>query len=224
MAAKKSRRQMRIKRKQVPQSAWIKSGEHAGGRMTLLYLRTIWNTHPLKPTAILTYMLITAGIAFFASLAAAKGFLSQFIIQIANENMAPRTALLIGAVCLCVLSGVVAFRGPFTARSGWTYNTFAVKLPAISLFAWGTICGISLGALGAAIVLGSPISSYVRELSFRFIVFTFGFTLFLMITITTADAPMYNTTTFRRNTRKLAGLMFFLLVGWFVSGALYVGN
>ena len=126
------------------------------------YLLGIWRTHPMRPKSILLAFSVVSAIAFFLALAAAKGLLTQFILQLASENMSPRTAIVLGAACLWALSGVIAFRGPFTARSGRVYGIFGVVLPAIALTAWGSICGISIGALAAALVVGARTSGCDR--------------------------------------------------------------
>lgn len=178
----------------------------------------------MRPKSILLAFTAISVIAFVLALAAAKGLLTQFILQLANENMAPRTAIVLGAACLCVLSGVVAFRGPFTARSGWVYGTFGVAVPAIALAAWGLLCGITMGALGAALVVGAPVAQYLGEVAFRLGLFAFGLLVFMSITVTTADAPGYATRRFKSITRRFAAIMFLVMVGWFLVGALYVAK
>lgn len=191
---------------------------------TTQYLRAIWETHPLRPKAILLTFIVVSVIAFVLALAAAKGLLAQFILQLASENMAPRTAIVVGAACLWVLSGVIVFRGPFTTRTNWVYRIFGVSLPAIALTAWGLICGISIGALGAAIVVGAPITPYLSEVAFRLGLFAFGLMVFLSITVTIADAPGYASRRFSSVTRRFAAVLFLVMTGWFIVGGLFVAK
>lgn len=192
--------------------------------LTTQYVREIWRTHPLRPKTILLTFVVVSLIAFVLLLAAAKGYLTHFILQLAGENMAPRTAIVVGAACLLVLSGVIAFRGPFTTRTGWVYGIFGVSLPALALAAWGLICSISVGALGAALVVRATIAPYLWEVAFRLGLFAFGLIVFLSITVTTADAPRYSSQRFNVVIRRLAAAMFLVMTGWFIVGALFVAE
>lgn len=191
---------------------------------TTQYLRVIWGTHPLRPKAILLAFIVVSVIAFVLTLAATKGLLARFILQLAGENMAPRTAIVLGATCLWVLSGVIALRGPFTTRIGWVYRVFGVLLPSIALTSWGLICGISIGALGAALVVGATIAPYLLEVAFRLGLFAFGVMVFLSITVTIADAPGYSSRRFSSVTRRFAAALFLVLTGWFIVGGLFLAK
>jgi hypothetical protein len=192
--------------------------------LTTQYLRAIWQTHPLRPKSITIYFGVFSCIAFFLALAAANGLLPQLIIKITNENMSPWTAIIVGAVCLWALSGVIAFHGPFTARSSLFYQIFGVALPTTAITLWGSICGISIGTLAAALVMGAPVAQYLNEVKFRLGLFAFGLMVFLSVTVTTADAPHYASRQFRFVIRCLASAMFLILIGWFIVGGLHVSK
>lgn len=192
--------------------------------LTTRHLGAIWQAHPIRPKSILFGFTVVSAIAFAFALAAAKGLLPQFILQLASENMAPRTAIILAATCLWALSGVIAIRGPFTVRSGRVYRTFGVALPAIALGGWGLLCGITVGVLGAALVVGKSVIPYLPEVAFRLGLFAFGLMVFLSITVTTADAPGYASQRFRSVTRCLATVMFLVVTGWFIVGGLYVAK
>ncbi len=196
----------------------------SGPLLTNKYLITIWRTHPIRPKSVLRLFTIVSAIAFFLAVVAEKGFGTAFILQLASENMMPRTAIVLGAVCLWVLSGVIAYRGPFTARSGWIYRTFGVALPATALLAWGSLCGITIGAFGAALVLGAPVATYVGEVVARLALFAFGLLVFLSITVTTGDASVNATQRFKLHTRRIAAVMLLVMTGWFIIGGLYIAN
>jgi hypothetical protein len=196
----------------------------SGPAVTTKYLLAIWRTHPLRPRTILVAFIVVFAIAFVLTLAATKGLLPQFIIKLAGENMMPRTAIIIGAVCLWVLSGVIAFRGPFQTRTGWIYETFGVALPTVALTSWGGLCGISMGVLGAALIVGAPMAPLLREVGLRLGLFAFGLMIFLSITVTTADAPGYASQRFRSVTRRFAAVLFLLMTGWFIVGYLYAAE
>ncbi len=192
--------------------------------LTTRHLGAIWQSHPIRPRSILFGFAIVSAIAFIFALAAVGGLLPKFILQVAGENMAPRTAIVVGAACIWALSGVIAIRGPFKARSGWVYRTFGTALPTFALAAWGLLCGITVGALCAALVVGTPVTPYLPEVASRLGLFAFGLMVFLTLTVTTADAPNYASQRFRFGTRCFAAVMFLVMTGWFVVGGLYVAK
>ncbi len=189
---------------------------------TSRYLRALWNEHPLQPAALLKWAGAIAFLGFLAALAAIKGVFSQFILQIASENMAPRTAIFLGALSLCVVSGVIAVRGPFASRSGWVYRTFGVAVPKFALGTWGMLCGISFGTFAAALILGAPVRPYASELGLRLVLFFWGVCFFTAITVIPSDAPAYGTQRFKKTSRRLAAVMFLLMVGWFIVAGMYM--
>lgn len=223
---KKNRTGRRRQRKSASANDRTELAPQTDGRsvLTTQHLRAIWQAHPIRPKSIIFAFAIVSAIAFVFALAAAKGLLPQFIVQVANENMAPRTAIVLAAACLWVLSGVIAVRGPFAERSGWVYRTFGTALPIFALGAWGLLCGISVGALAAAIVVGTPVAPYLPAVASRLGLLAFGLMVFLSITVTIADAPGYAGQRFRSVTRCFAAVMFLVMTGWFIVGGLYVGK
>lgn len=189
---------------------------------TLTHVRALWRKHPIQPNALIRWSAAVALISFLAAVAAIKGMLSRFLLDLAGDNLGPRTAILAGAFALCMASGIIALRGPFQSRSGWLYHTLCVALSRFALGTWGTLCGISLGVFTAALLLGFPASPYFWELCQRLFPFLSGIFVFTTISVVPNDAPGYASRRFRGISRLLAAILFLLMLGWFITGSLYV--
>lgn len=190
-------------------------------RFTPIYIGALWRSHPIQPFGLLKWGGAIALLSSAAALAAMKGYFSQFLLELAGENMGPRTAIVLGAISLCVVCGVITVRGPFLDRVGWFYRIFGVAVPKFALGTWGTLSGISLGVFTAALAGGVPVGPYVSELCLRLFLFGWGICVFTAITVIPSDAPGYATRRFKKVSRLFAAVTFVLMVGWFITGGLY---
>ncbi|MDD5112576.1 MAG: hypothetical protein PHC94_01055 [Methylobacter sp.] len=187
--------------------------------MTFRYLQTFFAAHPISfrsmGASFLSFFLLSA-LLFSVAI---QGVYEKDIIEVINENRAPKTFEFLCSVALLFLSFHVARIGPIADLNTRWVHILGVYFPNVALGIGGayvgTTCGVALAALVFDLPLPAPYTpSSIISLSIVYIVgLLLIYSFFVLITVNESVAPGYRTLRFSKVMRILAGVFCFLLVG-----------